>query len=137
MVDTSKKFFRGELLRYACLQNAHIRVVCSAFSGFVGLEFPTRKELFDVRFRCYACLQNAHIRVVCSAFSGFVGLEFPRTKRTFGILHVGASSLGSRLKSDSIKYELSMLSAVRIFCERSEIFNKNLDYFENLYKFMV
>lgn len=31
-----------------------------------------------------------------------------------------------------------MLSAVRIFfCERSEIFNKNLDYFENLYKFMV
>ena len=31
-----------------------------------------------------------------------------------------------------------MLSAVRIFfCERCENFNKNLDYFENLYKFMV
>ena len=71
------------LLRYACAQNPHIRLVCCGFSHFASLEIPLAiqfrwwgNRLSRMLLR-YACAQNPHIRLVCCGFSHFASLEIP------------------------------------------------------------
>ena len=85
----SKNVFNGQLPRYACPQNPHIRRVCCGFQDFASLVLASLKSilsivqairqgsLFFVRknlaqlFRRLARVLNAHIRQVCCALSHF------------------------------------------------------------------
>ena len=70
--------------RCTCTQNAHLRLVNSAFSYFVRLKLTLIIQLLRIRsyitrlfLRC-TCTQNAHLRLVNSAFSYFVHLKLTR-----------------------------------------------------------
>ena len=67
--------------RCTCTQNAHLRLVNSAFSYFVRLKLTLIIQLLRIRsyitrlFFRSTCTQNAHLRLVNCGFSSFASLK--------------------------------------------------------------